>query len=64
MSVLQNAENKIGASERKILRRIYGPINENGQWSCRYNRELDELYKDIDIVTDVKVNGDYNGQGM
>jgi hypothetical protein len=37
------------------LRRIYGPINENGQWRCRYNTELYELYKDTDIVNDVKL---------
>jgi hypothetical protein len=39
-SLLQNAENKLGAFERKILRRIYGPINENGQWRCTYNTEI------------------------
>jgi hypothetical protein len=55
MVPFKNPENKLGAFERKILRRIYGPINANGQWRCRYNTELDELYKDIDIVTDVKL---------
>jgi hypothetical protein len=54
-SLLQNAENKLGTFKRKILRRIYGPINENGQWRCGYNTELYELYKDIDIVNDVKL---------
>jgi hypothetical protein len=56
-SLLQNAENKLGAFERKILRRIYGPINANGQWRwrCRYDTELDELYKDIDTVNDIKL---------
>jgi hypothetical protein len=54
-SLLQNAEIKLVTFERKILRRIYGPIKENGQWRCRYNTELCELYKDIDIVNDVKL---------
>jgi hypothetical protein len=54
-SLLQNAEIKLGTFERKILRRIYGPINENGQWRRRYNTELYELYKDIDIVNDVQL---------
>jgi hypothetical protein len=55
-SLLQNAENKLGAFKKKFLRRIYGPINENGQWRCRYNTELYELYKYeySDIVNDVK----------
>jgi hypothetical protein len=39
----------------QILRRIYGRIKENGQWRCRYNTELYELYEDIDIVNDVKL---------
>jgi hypothetical protein len=54
-SLIQNAENKLGAFERKILRRIYGTINENGPWRCRYNTDIYELYKDIDIVTDIKL---------
>jgi hypothetical protein len=52
-SLLQIAENKLGAFESKTLRRIYGPIKENGQWRCRII-QIYELYKDIDIV---------NGQG-
>jgi hypothetical protein len=40
--------------ERKILKRIYVPINENGHWRCRYSTELYKSYKDIDIVSDVK----------
>jgi hypothetical protein len=54
-SLLQTVENKLGTFERKILRRIYGPINENGQWRYRYNTELYKLYKDIDIVNDIKL---------
>jgi hypothetical protein len=26
--------------ERRILRRIYGPVNENCVWGSRYNHEL------------------------
>jgi hypothetical protein len=51
-SLLQNADIKLGAFERKILRRIYGPIKENGQWRCRCNTEV---YNDIDIVNDVQL---------
>jgi hypothetical protein len=33
--------------ERKILRRICGPIQEGGCWRLRWNNEIYSLYKDI-----------------
>jgi len=36
--------------ERKILRTIYGPVCENGEWRIRYNHELQHLYQHADIV--------------
>jgi hypothetical protein len=39
------------AFERKILRRIYGPVQDNVQWRLRYNKELYELYYEPDLVT-------------
>ncbi|KAJ4437604.1 hypothetical protein ANN_17749 [Periplaneta americana] len=38
--------------ERKILRKFYGPTNENGDWRIRYDRELYQLYDFSDIITD------------
>jgi hypothetical protein len=35
--------------ERKIIRRIYGPVMENNVWRIRYNEELNTLLKE-DIV--------------
>ena len=40
--------------ERKILRKIYGPICDNGEWRIRTNLELKTLYKEPDIVTEIK----------
>ena len=37
--------------ERKILRRIYGPIYEGITWGSRYNEELYHLYDETDLVT-------------
>ena len=31
--------------ERKILRKIFGPNNENGIWRIKTNQELDEIIK-------------------
>ena len=41
--------------ERKILRKIYGPIFDQGTWRIRTNAELYLLYNDNDIVTDIKL---------
>jgi uncharacterized protein YlxP (DUF503 family) len=40
--------------ERKVLRRIIGPICEGGRWRRRYNNELDSIYKDPPIRRIVK----------
>jgi hypothetical protein len=40
--------------ERKVLRKIYGAVNEKGQWRIRRNMELYQLYKDLDMVTEIK----------
>jgi hypothetical protein len=31
--------------QRKIVRRIYGPVMENNTWRTRYNEELNTLLK-------------------
>jgi hypothetical protein len=36
--------------DRKILRKIYGPIKENGQWRIKTNAELITKYKSQDIT--------------
>jgi hypothetical protein len=41
--------------ERKILRRIYGPIQEGGRWRPRWNNKLYTLYNDLNIVEDIKI---------
>jgi hypothetical protein len=40
--------------ERKLLRKIYGAVNEKGQWRIRRNMELYHLHKDLDLVMEIK----------
>jgi hypothetical protein len=47
---------RLGVFERKILRRIYGPICEGAAWSSRYNEELYHLYDETDLVTTVRIS--------
>jgi len=45
---------RLGTWERKMLR-MYGPVVEQGcLWRIRTNQELKELYKDLDIIADIK----------
>lgn len=53
-AMTKNSENLINAFERKILRRIFGPINDQGIWRIRYNRELYQQYKEAELSTVVK----------
>jgi hypothetical protein len=46
----------LGVFEKKILRAIFGPTNDNGEWRIRCNNKLYTLYKENDIVTCIKIN--------
>jgi len=46
----------LGVFERKNLRSIFGPSNDNGEWRIKYNNELYALYKESYIVTYIKTN--------
>lgn len=45
----------LAAFERKVLRRIVGPICEEGRFRRRYNHELYAIYLEADIVTKIKL---------
>jgi uncharacterized protein (DUF2147 family) len=44
---------ELGTWGWKILR-TYGPVVQQGIWRIGTNQELRELYKDLDIVADIK----------
>ena len=39
--------------ERKVLRKIFGPICVAGYWESRTNEEVRQLYGELDIVTEI-----------
>jgi hypothetical protein len=45
---------RLGTWERKILRRTHGPVVEQGIWRVRNDQKMRKLYKDVDIVADIK----------
>ena len=51
----QTAEQMLNTFERKILRRIYGQHKKGGRWRPRWNSELYSLYKEPNIVEDIKI---------
>jgi hypothetical protein len=40
--------------ERKILKIVHGPIQDKEQWRPRWNGEVYNLYKDLNILDDIK----------
>ncbi|XP_013175481.1 PREDICTED: uncharacterized protein LOC106123612 [Papilio xuthus] len=49
-------ENALLVFERKILRRIFGAVCEDNQWRSRYNQELYDLYKELNVAGHIKLN--------
>jgi len=54
-SLTSKIEKMLMTWERKILRKMYGPTKENGQWRIKTNAELITKYKSQDIVTVIKI---------
>ncbi|KAJ4448641.1 hypothetical protein ANN_00031 [Periplaneta americana] len=42
-TLTKGEEDLLRCFERKILRRIYGPVYENNEWQIRYNEEINQL---------------------
>jgi len=41
--------------ERKILRRIYGPVQDKRRWRTIWDSEIYISYKDLIIMDDIKI---------
>jgi hypothetical protein len=53
-TLTKSDENSLRIFERKILRKVYGPIQEGDTWRIRYNEELNRIIKGEDIVKFIK----------
>jgi hypothetical protein len=40
--------------QTEILRKIFGPVKENGTWRVRTNQELVDLYREPDIISEIR----------
>jgi hypothetical protein len=49
-------EARLEVFERKVLRAIFGPTNDNGERRIIYSDELYTLCKNSDIITYIKIN--------
>jgi hypothetical protein len=54
-TLTKSDENLLRIFERKILRKIYGLIQEGDTWRIRNNEELNRVIKEEDIVKFIKV---------
>jgi hypothetical protein len=52
--VLTKDKLQLAVFERKVLRKIFGPIRDTDQWKRRYNEELYQLYIEPNTVKWIK----------
>jgi hypothetical protein len=46
----------LNASERKILRKMHGPVLVNGQRQNRHNHEICKLYKKTELTKNIRLS--------
>lgn len=50
-----NKERRLNVWERKVLRKIYGPVRKVNEWRMRTNQELKSLHRETDLVRNIKI---------
>jgi hypothetical protein len=50
----ETTANRLMVFERRVLRKIFGPNNENGIWRIRTNQELDKIIKHKSIINSIR----------
>ncbi|CAG9832524.1 unnamed protein product [Diabrotica balteata] len=53
-TLTQKDERLLGIFEHKILRKIFGAVNDQGQWRRKYNFEFYQLFDEPDVITFIK----------
>jgi len=48
-------EKILNAFDRKVLRKIYAPVLDNGQWQKRCNYEMYRLYKEMELTRNIRL---------
>lgn len=43
--------------QKRVLRKIHGPIQEKGHWLPKWNGKIHSLYKVLNIMDDIKIRG-------
>ena len=54
LSLTRREERKLKAFENMVLRRIFGPRRDEGEWRKLHNEELHDLYSSPNIVRVIK----------
>jgi hypothetical protein len=54
-TMTQGAEMALAAFERKILRKIFGPVRINRSWRLRYNEDLYSVYRSAHVLIHIKL---------
>jgi hypothetical protein len=54
LAVTEMDMKRLGTWEREILRRLHGPVVQQGIWTVITDQELWEVYKDLGIVADIR----------
>jgi hypothetical protein len=47
---------RLATFERNFLRRMFGSIEVNENWRKRHNKELMQLFGDLDILSSVRIS--------
>ena len=55
-SLNRRNEGHLQVFERRILRKIFGLICDNGKWHIRYNSELYSIHTDPEIIKTIKIS--------